>query len=453
MSKKQIILLELNEVPQLLLNRYSNNYYSFRSLINQFNAYKTTSYDEIHLSPWITWATVHRGFTYNKHQIQNLGQDVTSINKKYPPIWESLCKAGYKVGVFGSLHSSNLPNNLNSYSFYVPDPFSDHSKCKPDLIQPIQEFQLSLSRKSARNIEKSFIKDLTPRLITSLVKSGVTVKTLLQAMNQLAQERIIPSRICRRRVYQTLLNFDIYMSLLQKECPEFSTFFTNHVASAMHRYWEASFPEDYDISSQSMEWKKLYKDEIFYAMKITHHIIKRLVRYANGRPDCEVWICSSMGQAPVQGYEAISSQLLMNDARKFLRALGVDPSKYQQKPTMMPRITFEADSTEEIAKLSYRLESLYIDGVRCEQMSSDKTLSLRFMKWNNEPLIKLDRTCMSLLDMGMRMVPIEDNSGTSAYHVANGILLTYGKNSDRFNSDGSIRTDEIKGMIEATLMT
>ena len=86
-------------------------------------------------------------------------------------------------------------------------------------------------------------------------------------------------------------------------------------------------------------------------------------------------------------------------------------------------------------------------------MSSDKTLSLRFMKWNNEPLIKLDGTCMSLFDMGMSMVHIEDNSGTSAYHVADGILLTYGKNSDRFNSDVSIRTDEIKGMIEAALLS
>ncbi len=453
MSRKQIIFLELNEVPQLILNRYSNFSSSFRYLINQFNTYKTTSHDEIHLSPWITWSTIHRGVTYNKHLIQNLGQDLSSVNKKYPPIWESLCNAGYKVGVFGSLHSSTLPTNIDRYSFYVPDPFSDHSKCKPELIQPIQEFQLALSRKSARNVEKSFVKSLNPKFLIALAKNGVRGATVLQAINQLAQEKIVPTRICRRRVYQTILNFDIYMSLLQKESTHFSTFFSNHVASAMHRYWEAAFPEDYDASTQSQDWKQLYKDEIYYAMKITHHIIERLLQFAKMNPECEIWICSSMGQAPVQGYESISSQLFMTDAEKFLKALGVDPSKYNQKPTMMPRITLEADSIEDIAKLSYRLESLYIDGVRCEQMPSDKTLSLRFMKWNNEPLIKLDGTCMSLFDMGMSMVHIEDNSGTSAYHVADGILLTYGKNSDRFNSDVSIRTDEIKGMIEAALLS
>mgnify|MGYP003952873455 CR=1 FL=1 len=303
MSKKQIIFLELNEVPQLILDRYSEKDSRFRSLISKFNMYRTKTFDEIHLSPWITWSTVHRGVTYDSHRIQNLGQDLSGVNKKYPPIWETLSKSGCTVGVYGSLHTSTLPNNLDDYSFYIPDPFSDHSICIPRWIQPIQEFQLELSRKSARNVDKSFVSSLNKKLFTSLVRSGVTSKTMLKAIYQIAQERIIATLTCRRRVYQTILNFDIYMSLMQKECPQFSTFFTNHVASTMHRYWEAAFPKDYEVQTQSLEWRQKYKDEVYYAMRVTYHIIKKLLRYARGRPNCEIWICSSMGQAPVQGYD------------------------------------------------------------------------------------------------------------------------------------------------------
>ena len=35
--------------------------------------------------------------------------------------------------------------------------------------------------------------------------------------------------------------FDAFMSSLIREKPDFCTFFTNHVASSMHRFWEASF--------------------------------------------------------------------------------------------------------------------------------------------------------------------------------------------------------------------
>ena len=36
------------------------------------------------------------------------------------------------------------------------------------------------------------------------------------------------------------------MKQLELHKPSFSNCFTNHVASAMHRYWAAIFPEDFD---------------------------------------------------------------------------------------------------------------------------------------------------------------------------------------------------------------
>ena len=52
----------------------------------------------------------------------------------------------------------------------------------------------------------------------------------------------------------------------------------------------------------------------------------------------------------------------------------------------------------------------------------------------------------------MNMIKIMDKTGTSAYHVPQGCLLIYGKNSERFKVKGIIPTHEIKNLIEENLL-
>ena len=151
---KQIIFLELNEVPWVVFQRYAQISKNFSKILSHFSFYETLSYDKIHLSPWITWPTVHRGVTFEKHRIRNLGQDISKSDNIYPPIWETLKESKLSVGVYGSLHSSNFRGNLKDYKFYIPDIFSSHDRCYPKKLQTIQDFQLKLSRKSARNVDK-----------------------------------------------------------------------------------------------------------------------------------------------------------------------------------------------------------------------------------------------------------------------------------------------------------
>lgn len=61
---------------------------------------------------------------------------------------------------------------------------------------------------------------------------------------QVVSERVRQARNVRRRTYQSVLAFDIFMKQLESTRPGFATFFTNHVASSMHRYWAAAFPGD-----------------------------------------------------------------------------------------------------------------------------------------------------------------------------------------------------------------
>ena len=155
-TNKQIIFIELNEVPKQLIERYKKKSKRFSELIENFKLIETFATDKVHLSPWITWPTVHRGVDFDNHKIQNLGQDLSLINQKHRPIWEVLKDLNIGVGVYGSLHSSFLPKDFEEYDFYLPDPFSSHSRCHPNDLENIQKFQLDLTRKSGRNVERQF---------------------------------------------------------------------------------------------------------------------------------------------------------------------------------------------------------------------------------------------------------------------------------------------------------
>ena len=54
----KIIVLELNEVPHKVINQFFGN-----KILGKYHSdyYQTISLDKGHLSPWITWSTVHRG--------------------------------------------------------------------------------------------------------------------------------------------------------------------------------------------------------------------------------------------------------------------------------------------------------------------------------------------------------------------------------------------------------
>ena len=94
---------------------------------------------------------------------------------------------------------------------------------------------------------------------------------------QLIHERINKARKARRRTYQTVLGFDVFMKLLATKKPDFCCFFTNHVASAMHRYWAAAYPEHFQDQTFTEEWTKDYKDEINFSMQKADAFLKKLI--------------------------------------------------------------------------------------------------------------------------------------------------------------------------------
>ena len=71
---KKVVFYELNEVPRKVLVDYTQaNPRSALAQIYRHSAfYETVTADKGHLSPWITWPTLHRGVTNEKHHKPDL---------------------------------------------------------------------------------------------------------------------------------------------------------------------------------------------------------------------------------------------------------------------------------------------------------------------------------------------------------------------------------------------
>ena len=185
-------------------------------------------------------------------------------------------------------------------------------------------------------------------------------------------------------------------------------------------------------------------------MDLTEYMIASLMKYVDQGPSRELWVCSSMGQSPVQDYESIESQLLLVRPIQLLKFLGLDSSIFTIKPTMAPRVTFASHDQSALDQLAVKLGALTINGQKIEMMAFSRTLSLRIMHWNVKPEITYLGRSLDISRVGFEMVSIDDKSGTSAYHIPEGVLLIYGNDSSRFASDLPIPTTSINSMIKQT---
>ena len=322
-SPRKVIFIELNEVPFKVIDDFVQRHPASRLalVLPNFHQYSTYIDDKV-LSPWISWPTVHRGVPASRHGISNLGEDLTLPDQTFPPIWEILSRYGVKTGVFGSLHSYPPPQRLDSYAFYLPDSFALSPDCWPSHLSGFQALNLFLTSRSARNVSGTIPMKQSLELLTNFRRLGILPSTLTALARQIGIERLKPYRKTRRRTYQAVLCFDLFFKQLTESRPDFATCFTNHVASAMHRYWAAAFPADYENFEFSSTWVKRYQYEIDFALNQFSHFLGRLIRFVAQNPDYMLWIASSMGQAATTA-NPILRQMYLTQPAKMMATLNV----------------------------------------------------------------------------------------------------------------------------------
>ena len=435
----KIIFIELNEVPLRVFDRYAEE--KPRSHVARFmkrsRQFETVTEDKIQLDPWISWPTMHRGVTDEQHQILHLGQILDETDKKYPPIWTILSKAGLKVGVFGSLHSNNLPENVDQFSFYVPDFFAHEVFASPTELLPFQNLNVTMTRESARNVSDRLPLDLIGSTAKSFPALGIKFDTLVEGARQLASEKLNSKRKIRRRNYQSLLMADVMVKQLKETKPDFATIYSNNVAAAMHRYWAATFPEDYDNLTVTPGWIDTYKGEIFAAMDTFDKVLAKVMAFAEQNTEYSVVIGSSMGQGAIPCEHANSFQTII-DLDKFMAAMGLEKDEWIYRPAMVPCLGVVVESEDARERLRKALSKFQIDGQHIQRddrplmpMTWDEKdngffhFYTQFDDYEGSGLALIGNRQFTLEELGIDTMAHEDGVNCTAQHKPTGSLLIY----------------------------
>ena len=424
---KKIILFELNEVPMKIVRYFvrARPESTLAKILPTARKFETFAEDAGELSPWITWPTFHRGVSNRKHYINAFGQPLDEIDKEFPPVWKILTDYGRQVGMFGSLHSYPPPQSYENYSFYVPDVFASGKECFPKSIEAFQAFNLRMSRESARNVSNRVPVGEAVSLLLHFSELGFKPRTMADVARQLVEERLDRWKVIRRRTYQTVLAFDVFLQQLTKKLPDFTTFFTNHVASSLHRYWAAAFPEEYDELGYDSEWLNTFNKEILFTMDKADEMIGRLTKFVDLHPEFQLIIATSMGQKATLAMP-VETQVYAVNPEAFMSRLGVPVAHWQRRPAMVPQLNVQVDTMVAPA-FEAHLRALAVDGIPVPfERKAEGFYTISFGQLNlTDPTVTLAGARISLGELGLANVEITDKSGTTAYHIPEGTLLIY----------------------------
>ncbi len=425
--KRKILLCELNEVPMRVFSHFAEKHpdSNLANILPASTFAKTLTTDEGHLHPWTTWPTLHRGVNNLHHKIKDFGENLTDQNEQYPSIWDILAKAGIKVGVFGSIHSYPLPPNYRDFSFYLPDIFANSDECYPETLRPFHSFNLDMSRTSGRNSQIAIDKSKAISFALSCARLGVKPGTFASLAKQLLDEKSTPWKSTRRRSFQSVIAFDVFYKLFKKHKPDFTSFFSNHVASTMHRYWAATFPDDLNQENISNEWRSRFSGEIDFAMRKFDNMLGPLVKFTRDNPEYVLIVTSSMGQEAVPA-KKVETELFLADAPKFLGALGFSTTACKPLATMHPQYNFEV-SEDAAESFQQSLKLLSIDNNPISFRKKEHGFFSIDLGHNNltSDNVALNGSTLSLEELGLEKRAIEEGASGTAYHTPEGSLIIY----------------------------
>ena len=116
------ILIGLNELNFDFIKYYikQGKLPNFKKLFELNKIIETESEEDYKLlEPWIQWATIHTGKSYEEHQIFRLGD--ISEKTDVEQIFEKLESLGKTIGAVSPF---NAENRLKDAKFFIPDPWT-----------------------------------------------------------------------------------------------------------------------------------------------------------------------------------------------------------------------------------------------------------------------------------------------------------------------------------------
>lgn len=446
---RPIFLFELNEVPKRILHLYASDsrFPNIKKFLTTCMESETITTDTGELSPWVTWPTIHRGMNNENHGIANLGQDPSTF--KGVPIWQEFKNRGFSIGVFGSLQSWP-PIPPGEGGFYIPDTFAQDASCYPAELTPVLEFNLQMVKENTRVMGRSPVKKIfNPGLAIALLRAGIKPATLAKAALHLVAEKFDPRLKERRATFQAMIFWDIFSHIFNsKSPPAFTSFFTNNVASVMHRFWNNIFPEDFSPNSKYKENDRYHKSTMDFAMSFIDKIFAQILEWQQQNPNLIVIIASSMGQAAIERAPA-EFEFLLRDVDKLMKKLFVDV-EYRVNLAMSPQTAIVVENNDKKNKIIIALESMRTEsGKQLFEVKTSGTsisISTRTLDAPDFPsgIVIFRDQKFSLEDLGLALM--KTHPGT-AYHIPEGIFLLRDLKRAIQPIPNQLRADEVKEKI------
>ena len=350
-----MIVIEANEIPKEVFEWYAKNSNGILSkTINSFGIVKTLLDDEEEefLYPSQAWASISTGLPASTHKIRWYN-DAKEDTKFY---WRELVKKNKSVGLMNVLHTGSISNKESlKYDFIFPDFFS----LKPEVnIKQYRNFQIFNHNMSVSSGRKTSKKTLLLNAIKSFIRRPIPSSWGISFIDFSKWINIIlsiknDSEVLRNA--QFILQQRIFLNINKQNLGnDLLVFFTNHVASCLHRNF-------HDLNDYSENKDK--KEKIYQSMGIFDDFLKELRKI---NPNREIVIISAMGQKlntkVDENYKLNNStDYKLTNHFKFLKFFGINEKKVEVLFEMVPQYTFKFLSSEELDKFIKNLNNVGSD--------------------------------------------------------------------------------------------
>ncbi len=441
MDFRRAVVIEVNEVPRRVLQDVAGmGRAPFLEQLLDDDLVVETRVDEKlprEMYPSQTWASLNTGVPWRDHQIWWYGDPKPA---GFPFYWQAAARSGRSVGVVNTLHSSPLSSQCvnGDFRFAIPDCFAVDSDTVPDRYRSFQELNLRLTRANSRTSDlRSMRAELASvlKVAPGLGLSGATMARLGRLGVDVASGRVPRERA---RCGQFLIMADVFMRLLTDEAPDLAVMFTNHVAAAMHRYWYALYPDDFEIEHYPLDWVARHRDEIPVAVEMLDRFLARLDVWCRHNERTLV-VVSSMGQGPSRDLRSDETHdVVIVDAAAFLTAIGVGVDRRPSvRGSMAPNLTLVCGSLDDAEQLARRLDEIGGGHSRWRVDRVDEVVTLTYgMTVVDAETVLLDGEAVIATDAGIEIRRIDDH--TSGRHIPEGVVAVSNSPTFKQPADGEV---------------
>lgn len=425
MINTKLVVVEANEVPLKVFRWFAdrNPSSNIANLLAESSVI-TTEADDVpieFLYPSQTWASFNTGVSYSKHKV-NWYNDPKPAT--YPLYYKILADNGRSVGLVNTLHTAPSEESManSRIKFLIPDIYAKNSLVKPLKYGAFQKFNQDLSNQN-RRVSSLRLGLREMQMGAKLPSLGVKLGTLWNTAKVLAQ--VASKRVTKERLrnIQFMLTSDMFAKLLKQNEADLAVFFTNHIAGNMHRYWYASFPNEYSGDAHyDDKWVERHLREIQYALSLFDSFIGKMMRFCRSTGRVLI-IVSSMGQYANPKLDVTRKVCyVIEDLPQFVEAFGVQRDKYDPQLAMYPQYTLKFKNAQDATSAFQTFQTFQKDppaGIKIYPDLNDKVLTLSVHIAKDTLEVFGNRKTIS--ELGVKAEAISDHH--SGKHHPDGTLI------------------------------